>query len=87
MLAMLCSVGPTMPGLAKNISPSLDIGGAQYIADLVWYYGFVVSFSVYIGVSLMWPAEDTLVDKYLLSEDPDLEVQVVEEILAKLEKY
>jgi NCS1 family nucleobase:cation symporter-1 len=86
MLAMLCSVGPTMPGLAKNISPSLDIGGAQYIPDLVWYYGFVISFSVYIAVSLIWPAEGTSVDKYLLSEDADLEVQVIEEIPAKLEK-
>ena len=86
MLAMLCSVGPTIPGLAKNISPTLDIGGAQYINDLVWYYGFVVSFSVYIAASLMWPAEDTLVAKYLLSEDADLEVQVVEEYPAKTEK-
>jgi NCS1 family nucleobase:cation symporter-1 len=86
MLAMLCSVGPTMPGLAKNISPSLDIGGAQYIADLVWYYGFIVSFLVYIAVSTIWPAEETLVEKFLLSEDTDLEVQVIEEFPAKLEK-
>jgi NCS1 family nucleobase:cation symporter-1 len=86
MLAMLCSVGPTMPGLAKNISPSLDIGGAQYIADLIWYYGFIVSFLVYLAVSTIWPAEETLVEKFLLSEDIDLEVQVVEEFPAKLEK-
>jgi len=83
---MLCSVGPTMPGLAKNISPSLDIGGAQYINDLVWYYGFIVSFTVYIAVSLIRPAEDTLVDKFLLSEDADLEVQVIEGYPAKMEK-
>lgn len=78
MLAMLCSVGPTMSELATNISPFLDFGAAQYINDLVWYYGIVVSFSVYVAVSLVWPAEDTLVDKCLLSEDADPEVQVVE---------
>jgi NCS1 family nucleobase:cation symporter-1 len=86
MVAMLCSVGPTMPGLAKNISPSLDIGGARYIADLVWYYGFLVSFFVYIAVSKIWPSEETLVEKFLLSEDADLEVQVVEAFPIKKEK-
>jgi NCS1 family nucleobase:cation symporter-1 len=86
IVAMLCSVGPAMPGLAKNISPSLDIGGAQYVADLVWYYGFLVSSFVYIAVSKIWPAEETLVGKYPLSEDADLEVSVVEAFPAKMEK-
>ncbi|KAK5999702.1 hypothetical protein QM012_005108 [Aureobasidium pullulans] len=86
MLAMLCSIGPAMPGLAQNISPSLHIGGARYIADLVWYYGFLSAFGVYVTASKIWPAEDTLVDKFLLSEDADLDVQVVNEVPVKLDK-
>ncbi|KAG9857620.1 uridine permease-like protein Fui1, partial [Aureobasidium melanogenum] len=86
MLAMICSIGPAMPGLAQNISPSLNIGGALYVADLVWYYGFLSAFVVYVTVSKIWPAEDTLVDKFLLSEDADLDVQVVNELPVKLEK-
>lgn len=33
VVAMLFSIGPTMPSLAKNINASVDIGGAIYIAD------------------------------------------------------
>jgi NCS1 family nucleobase:cation symporter-1 len=61
MLVMLCSIAPTMPGLAKNIDSTLEIGGAHYIADLVCYYGFLVSFLVYIVASKMWPAKESLV--------------------------
>lgn len=83
MLAMLCSIGPAIPGLAQNISPSLDIGGDKYVSDLVWYYGFLSAFLVYVTVSKIWPARDTLVDKYLLSQDAEMEVQVVTELPSK----
>ncbi|KAI5248220.1 hypothetical protein E4T43_01432 [Aureobasidium subglaciale] len=77
ILAMACSIGPAIPCLAHNITPSLDIGGAQYVSDLVWYYGSIVAFAVYIAVSKVWPATENLVDKYLLSENPNLDVRVV----------
>lgn len=37
---MLVSIAPTMPSLAKDIDTTVDIGVAQSIADLVWYYWF-----------------------------------------------
>ncbi|KAK5109770.1 hypothetical protein LTR85_002049 [Meristemomyces frigidus] len=85
LLAMACSIGPTLPSLAKNISPSLNIGGAEYIADLVWYYSFFSSFLVYIAVSKIWPAEETVVYKDELVEDTELDVQVVSELPLKMD--
>ncbi|KAI0173533.1 permease for cytosine/purines, uracil, thiamine, allantoin-domain-containing protein [Hypoxylon sp. FL1284] len=51
VVAMLVAVGPVMPGLAANVNPSLYIGGAKYLGDLVWYYGFLSASLVYIGLS------------------------------------
>ncbi|RDW58618.1 hypothetical protein BP6252_13094 [Coleophoma cylindrospora] len=71
-LAMLCSVGPTMPSLAKNINENIDIGGAIYIADIVWYYGFFSAFIVYVVCSLVFPARETqvsLVELTVLNEE------------------
>ncbi|OTB01269.1 hypothetical protein M426DRAFT_64470 [Hypoxylon sp. CI-4A] len=59
-VVMLVGVGPTMPGLARNVNPSIDIGGASYVADLVWYYGFVSAFMVYVILSKIWPAKASL---------------------------
>ncbi|KAI4858994.1 permease for cytosine/purines, uracil, thiamine, allantoin-domain-containing protein [Hypoxylon rubiginosum] len=58
--AMLVGIGPVMPGLAANVNPSLDIGGAKYLGDLVWYYGFLSASVVYIGLNMCWPAQETL---------------------------
>ncbi|KAI1777243.1 permease for cytosine/purines, uracil, thiamine, allantoin-domain-containing protein [Hypoxylon cercidicola] len=58
--AMLVGIGPVLPGLAANVNPSLDIGGAKYLGDLVWYYGFLSAAIVYTGLSMRWPARETL---------------------------
>ncbi|CZR50332.1 related to uracil permease [Phialocephala subalpina] len=84
VVAMLVSIGPTMPSLVKNIDAGVDIGGAVYVADLVWYYGFLSAFVVYIGLSKLWPAGETLVGK---EEMEGLEVVVEEVIEAKPDKF
>jgi nucleobase:cation symporter-1, NCS1 family len=77
MLAMVCSIGPTMPSLAKNINSSLNIGRAEYIADLVWFYGFLSAFAVYIAVSKIWSPKEALVFKEELVDDGERDIQVV----------
>jgi NCS1 family nucleobase:cation symporter-1 len=78
-VAMLISIGPTMPSLAKNIDATANIGGAQYIADLVWYYGFLSAFVVYVGLSKVFPAEETMVFRDELEVDEGLDVEIVRE--------
>ncbi|KAI1415053.1 putative uracil permease [Hypoxylon sp. FL1857] len=62
-VAMLVGIGPTMPSLVKSVNPSIDIGGASYIADLVWYYGFVSAFLAYTILSKVWPAKGSLLTR------------------------
>ncbi|KAF4341513.1 uracil permease [Fusarium beomiforme] len=65
-LALACALGPTLPGLAYNVNNKLYIGGAIYIANMSWYYGIIVAFSVYSAASLLVPAKETLVSDMLL---------------------
>lgn len=60
-LALACAIAPTLPGLAYNVTPTLDIGGAVYVANISWYYGFSVAFGIYSAVRLLFPATETLV--------------------------
>ncbi|XXG95771.1 hypothetical protein Hte_002042 [Hypoxylon texense] len=73
--AMLVGIGPVMPGLAANVNSSLDIGGAKYVGDLVWYYGFFSASLVYIGLSMRWPAQETLLPSDTLVIDGIEEVE------------
>jgi NCS1 family nucleobase:cation symporter-1 len=66
---MLVSVTPQLPGLVNAVNPSLPIGGAVYISDLNWYYGIFSCAAVYSGLSLAFPARETLVSQ--LIETPE----------------
>jgi NCS1 family nucleobase:cation symporter-1 len=83
VLALLCSIGPAFPSLINNINSNIDIGGAKYIADLVWYYGFLSAFVVYIALSKIFPAHATLISR---DEFVGTEVIVEETIMEKPDK-
>lgn len=61
LVALLLAVGPTLPGLAYNVNPKLDIGGALYIANFNWYYGIVVAAATYTTLSFVFPAAETVI--------------------------
>jgi len=61
LIAMLVSLGPNMPGLCAAVNPSLNIGGAQYIADISYIYGFTSAFVTYAALSWAFPAKGTLI--------------------------
>ncbi|KAF1993276.1 NCS1 allantoate transporter [Amniculicola lignicola CBS 123094] len=85
VVAMLVSIGPTLPSLAKNIEPAVNVGGAVYIADVVWYYGFLSAFIVYVGLSKVSPAVASLVFQGELVVDEALDVEIVVEEPKKLD--
>lgn len=58
--AMIVSVGPALPSLAANVNAKIDIGGAIYIGHVVWYYGFLSAFGVYLVLNFLKPAKETL---------------------------
>ncbi|KAF2672665.1 hypothetical protein BT63DRAFT_396391 [Microthyrium microscopicum] len=45
--AFFCGVGPLMPGFAKSIAPTLNVGGAWKIYSFAWIFGFCISTLVY----------------------------------------
>lgn len=67
-IALLIGIVPNLPGMAAAVNTSLDIGGAAYIYDIFYLYGFTSTFVVYAVLSLVFPAPDTLVP-YTIHED------------------
>jgi NCS1 family nucleobase:cation symporter-1 len=49
--------------MAASVNPSIvgKIGGAQYIYDMFYLWGFSSAFLVYITLSHFFPAEETLI--------------------------
>jgi NCS1 family nucleobase:cation symporter-1 len=61
IVALAAALGPTLSGLIQAVNPNIDIGGAEYVAEFNWYYGIVTSSVVYTALSLIFPAEETLI--------------------------
>ncbi|RDW64137.1 hypothetical protein BP5796_10639 [Coleophoma crateriformis] len=63
VIAFLVSVVPNLPGMAAQVNPSLanSIGGAKYIYDMFYLYGFTSAFLTYTALSHFFPAHDTLI--------------------------
>jgi NCS1 family nucleobase:cation symporter-1 len=82
--AMLISLAPNLPGaysqlilpnflthragMAHAVNPKLKIGNITHIYDINYLYGFFVAFIAYATLSLLFPAEETLVEKMIPGE-------------------
>ena len=75
LVALLFAIVPALPGLVYNVNPNENIGGAIYISNFNWYYTFVVSFIVHVGLSLIWPAKESLVPYMIESVENAIEGQ------------
>lgn len=61
VVAFLISVVPNLPGMAAQVNPKLKVGGAQYIYDMFYLYGFTSAFVIYSLLSHFFPAEGTII--------------------------
>lgn len=66
--ALLAAIVPALPGLAAAVNPSLHIGGARYVAQFNWYYGFCVALGVYAALSWIVPCREALVGEMVWGE-------------------
>ena len=69
-VAFLVPVSPLLPGLGNSIS---SIGVSQGIKNLYtfdWLFGFVISIVLYTGLSLVFPATESLSDVTIFGHDP-----------------
>lgn len=64
VVAFLISVVPNLPGMAASVNPKLksSIGGAVYVYDMFYIWGFTSAFVSYIMLSRFFPATETLID-------------------------
>jgi NCS1 family nucleobase:cation symporter-1 len=63
VVAFLVSVTPNVPGLAHAVNPSIKLsGGIQHIYDMSYLWGFLSAAIVYVVLSKVWPAKETLLD-------------------------
>ncbi|KAH8687923.1 permease for cytosine/purines, uracil, thiamine, allantoin-domain-containing protein [Tricladium varicosporioides] len=76
--AMMVSLAPNLPGMAHAVNPNIKIGDLSHVYDINYLYGFFVAFFVYATLSLLFPAQATMVEKvipgkveYYVSEEKD----------------
>jgi NCS1 family nucleobase:cation symporter-1 len=61
VIAFLISVCPTLPGMAASVNPSLkdNIGDADKLYYMFYFWGYTSAFVVYAALSHFFPAEET----------------------------
>ena len=80
---MIIAVPPLLPGLINSINPDIYIGGAAYLFNIAWLFGFFVASGVYATASLLFPAKETFLTD---DEVMDLGEEEVEEVEVEKEK-
>ena len=80
---MIIAVPPLLPGLINSINPSIYIGGASYLFNVAWLFGFFVALGVYSAASLLFPAKETFLTD---DEVADLREEQVNEVEVEKEK-
>jgi len=68
LIALLVSFVPNIPGMAAAVNPNVNIGGAAYIYDIFYLYGFTSAFVVYAGLSWAFPAKETLIPESIYED-------------------
>ncbi|CAH0025583.1 unnamed protein product, partial [Clonostachys rhizophaga] len=71
VVAIVVSLGPSMPGFAASLDTSLKpyIGNAIYVYYMYYFYGFTSAFAVYSGLSYLFPARETYVPHLITGEE------------------
>ncbi|KAI0703798.1 NCS1 nucleoside transporter family [Cytidiella melzeri] len=79
VLAIVVSVGPTLPGLINSINPKIVVRGDANLFDISWIFGFTTASVVYYLASAFFPAKETFVEEAILADDDDVEQASLEE--------
>jgi NCS1 family nucleobase:cation symporter-1 len=70
VVAFLISVVPNLPGMAAQVNPSLtkSVGGAEYVYDMFYIWGFTSAFVAYSVLSHFFPEPSTLIEEMIPGE-------------------
>ena len=80
---MIIAVPPLLPGLVNSINTKIYIGGASYLFNIAWLFGFFVASGVYTAASLLFLAKETFLTD---DEVKDLHEEQVNEVDVRVEE-
>ncbi|OAA65560.1 NCS1 allantoate transporter [Niveomyces insectorum RCEF 264] len=60
-VALVVGFVPNLPGMAAAVNPKVKIGGASYVYDIFYLYGYTSSFVLYYLLNVVFPDKGTLI--------------------------
>lgn len=69
VVALLVAVAPNLPGLAHDVNATLPIGGAVYVYYMNYGVGFLLAAGLYVVLSAVFPARESLVPQSIYASD------------------
>lgn len=69
IVAFICGVVPSIPGLINSVNSSIDVGVGVHPYQFGWLLGFVGTSLVYLLLSYIFPATETLIDRAVLPDE------------------
>ncbi|BGP42631.1 hypothetical protein JCM10449v2_006643 [Rhodotorula kratochvilovae] len=67
--ALLVAIPPNLPGMIHALNSDIDIGGAKYIYCIAVIFAIVVTTTVHVTLSKLFPDRDSLIAEAVLAED------------------
>ncbi|KAL3466843.1 permease for cytosine/purines, uracil, thiamine, allantoin-domain-containing protein [Aspergillus heterothallicus] len=69
IVAFLAGVVPSLPGLINSVNSSIDVGVGVHPYQFGWLLGFVGTSIVYVGLSMVFPCDESLVHRAVLADE------------------
>lgn len=69
IVAFICGVVPSIPGLINSVNSRIDVGVGVHPYQFGWLLGFVGTSLVYLVLSYIFPATETLIERAVLPDE------------------
>jgi NCS1 family nucleobase:cation symporter-1 len=69
LVAFLCGVAPSLPGLINSVNPRIDPGIGVYPYDIGWLIGFVGTSAIYVALSFLFPQRQSSIERAVLPDE------------------
>ncbi|KAE8343554.1 hypothetical protein BDV24DRAFT_172574 [Aspergillus arachidicola] len=69
VVAFVVGVAPNLPGLINSVNSGIEVGVGVHPYQFGWLLGFVATSLVYVVVSLVFPARESLVEVAVMPEE------------------
>jgi NCS1 nucleoside transporter family len=69
VVAFLVGVVPSIPGLINAVNAHIDVGVGEHPYEFGWLLGFVATTIVYLGLSWLFPARESQIDRAILPDE------------------